>query len=55
MNIQKGEVSLNELVEDLRSDLRKELKLPEVDQKLHWLTAASKDRKIKINLFSNSN
>ncbi len=38
----KGNVSLNDLVEDLRSDLRKELKLVEAKQKLHWLTATRK-------------
>lgn len=37
-----GNASLTELLENLRSDLRKELKLPVTEQELHWLTAARK-------------
>jgi hypothetical protein len=37
-----GNVQLAKLLNNLRSDLRKELKLPVTEQELHWLTAAKK-------------
>jgi hypothetical protein len=40
----KGNAAVTELLEDLRSDLRKELRLPEAQDKLHWLTATKKEQ-----------
>jgi hypothetical protein len=37
-----GNAQLSELLEKLRSDLRKELKLPVTEQKIHWLSATRK-------------
>ena len=44
-----GEVHLSELLENLRSDLRKELKLPATKQEIHWLTATRKKQVEKAN------
>ena len=43
-------VSLTELLEDIRSDLRKELKLSATEQKLHWLKIEKKNQnKVPVN------
>lgn len=39
-----GTVQLYELLQNLRSDLRRELKLPATEQKLHWLAAKKKNQ-----------